>query len=102
MAAVGKQGRGGAARLGVREGCVWDVSEAGAVLTACYDIRADAGPAAGFRLDLPPGLEPVRVAARGLDADAGPVAVQSWTAASRRAIARCGSTSPPPPMAGCW
>ncbi|QDU22549.1 hypothetical protein [Urbifossiella limnaea] len=66
----------GAGKTTVREGCVWDVSEAGAVLTACYDIRPDA--AAGFRFDLPPGLEPVRVAARGLDAAGGAAAVQSW------------------------
>ncbi len=74
-----REGPGGAGTLTVREGCVWDVSEAGAVLTACYDIRAESGTAAGFRFDLPPGLEPVRVAARGLDPLAAPVAVQSWT-----------------------
>ena len=66
----------GAGTPTVREGCVWDVSEAGAVLTACYDVRAEAGAAAVFRFDLPAGLEPVRVAARGLDAAAA--AVQAW------------------------
>ncbi|MBN9524531.1 hypothetical protein J0H58_39455, partial [bacterium] len=73
-----REGPGGAGTLTVREGCVWDVSEAGTVLTACYDIRAESGTAAGFRFDLPPGLDPVRVAARGLDPLAGAVAVQSW------------------------
>ncbi|HEX4611867.1 MAG TPA: hypothetical protein VH092_26970, partial [Urbifossiella sp.] len=73
-----REGPGGAGKLTVREGCVWDVSETGAVLTACYDIRAESGTTAGYRFDLPPGLEPVRVAARGLDPAAGPVAVQSW------------------------
>src|SRR5262249_55431034 len=31
-----RDGVGGAASLKVREGCVWDVSESGAELTACY------------------------------------------------------------------
>ncbi len=69
---------GGAGTVTVREGCVWDVSESGAVLTACYDIRAEAAAAGVFRFDLPAGLEPVRVAARGLDPAAGAAAVQAW------------------------
>jgi hypothetical protein len=83
-----REGPAGAGRLAVREGCVWDVSEAGAVLTACYDVRAESGTAAGFRFDLPPGLEPVRVAARGLDAAAGPVSVQGWAVGAEKGGAR--------------
>jgi hypothetical protein len=79
-----REGPGGAAKLAVREGCVWDVSAAGAVLTACYDIRPEAGAAAAYRFDLPPGLEPVRVAARGLDPTAAAVAVQSWTVGAEK------------------
>jgi hypothetical protein len=61
-----RQGAAGPATVAVREGCVWDVSEAGDRLTACYLARVTAGAATGFRFDLPPELEPVRAAVQGL------------------------------------
>lgn len=56
----------GPAAVAVREGCIWDVTEAGDRLTACYLARVTSGAATGFRFDLPPELEPVRVAVQAL------------------------------------
>ncbi|MDB5312824.1 MAG: hypothetical protein JWO38_7026, partial [Gemmataceae bacterium] len=74
-----RQGTGGAAAVTVREGCVWDVSEGGSELTACYQVRVDSGSVSGFRFDLPAGLEPVRVTVRPLDTMAGAGVLRDWS-----------------------
>jgi hypothetical protein len=83
-----RQGAGGTATASVREGCVWDVGESGAVLTACYQVRVESGVATGFRFSLPAGLEPVRVAVRSLEAIAGPPLLREWTVATDKKGAR--------------
>lgn len=73
-----RQGPAGAATMTVREGCVWDVSEAEARLTACYDVRIDSGSVAGFRFELPGDLEPVRIVVRPIAPPTAAV-VRDWT-----------------------
>lgn len=74
-----REGPGGTAKLGVREGCVWDVSETGHNLTACYQLRVDAGSVSTLRFDLPSDLEPVRVAVRSLDVILGQNVLRDWS-----------------------
>jgi len=84
-----RQGAGGAAVVTVREGCVWDVAEAGSTLTACYLVRVDSGSATGFRFDLPKELEPTRVEVRPLDPAPGPgAALRDWAVAAEKGGAR--------------
>jgi hypothetical protein len=59
-----RDGIAGAASLKIREACIWDVSEKGAELTACYHIRSDQGPITNLKFDLPAELEPVDVSLR--------------------------------------
>jgi hypothetical protein len=72
-----REGSGGAASLKVREGSVWDISEAGARLTAGYRIRIDQGTIVSLRLDLPAELEPVGVTLRSLDS--GAAGLSDWS-----------------------
>ena len=65
-----------AVALRVREACVWDVSEAGFDLVACYAVRVEQGAVAELRIDLPADLEPIRVVVRPQD---GGAAVRNWT-----------------------
>lgn len=76
-----RDGTGGAAAVRVREGCVWDVSEAGAVLTACYVVRVEQGAVSALRFDVPAELNVLGVAVRPLEKD-GPAALQDWTASA--------------------
>lgn len=76
-----RDGTGGAAAVRVREGCVWDVSEAGAVLTACYAVRVEQGAVSALRFDVPAELNVLGVAVRPLEKD-GPAALQDWTASA--------------------
>ncbi|MBX9625978.1 MAG: hypothetical protein K2X82_19420, partial [Gemmataceae bacterium] len=73
-----RQGAAGTPAVAVREGCVWDVAEAGDRLTACYLARVTAGAATGFGFDLPAELEPVRVAVQALTPGAA-AAIAGWT-----------------------
>jgi hypothetical protein len=77
---------GGAAAVRVREGCVWDVSEDGAELTACYLVRVEQGTISSLRIDTPAELDPLAVAVRAV-ADplrplepVGVAALRDWSA----------------------
>jgi hypothetical protein len=69
---------GTAAAASVREGCIWDVSDTGHRLTACYQIEVKSGSVPSFRFDLPAGLEPTRVAVRSLDSLLVPTVIRDW------------------------
>ena len=73
-----REGAAGAAVVKVREGCVWEVAEAGASLTAAYLVRVEQGTIAGLRFEIPPELEVMRVAARTADAPAGAIPLRDW------------------------
>jgi hypothetical protein len=73
-----REGVGGAASIKVREACVWDVSEKGAELTACYITRVEQGTISALQFDLPGELEPVEVGLRPLDATGG-AALRDWS-----------------------
>jgi hypothetical protein len=77
-----REGAGGAASVRVREGCVWDVTDAGAELTAAYLVRVEQGALAGLRFDVPRELEVLRVAVRALDAPAAPLPLRDWSLAA--------------------
>jgi hypothetical protein len=76
-----RDGAGNAAAVvKVREGCVWDVSESGAELTACYLVRVEQGTVSSLRFDLPAELDPLGVVVRPLEAG-GIAALRDWTLA---------------------
>jgi hypothetical protein len=83
-----REGAGGAATVKVREACVWDVTEAGADLTAAYIVRVEQGALAGVRFEIPAELEVLRVAARALDPPGGPIPLRDWTLAAEKAAFR--------------
>jgi hypothetical protein len=83
-----REGTGGAAAVKVREACVWDVSESGADLTAAYLVRVEQGAVGVLRYEIPAELEVLRVAARTLDAPAGPVPLRDWTLAPEKSAFR--------------
>jgi hypothetical protein len=62
----------------VREGHVWDVSEAGAGLTACFILQVDQGTLAAVQFELPAELDVSRAAVRPLDAPAGQAVLRDW------------------------
>ena len=70
---------GAAAAVSVREGCVWDVSEAAHRLTACYQLQVKSGSVPSFRFDLPASLEPTRIAVRSLDSLLVPTVIRDWS-----------------------
>ena len=75
-----REGAGGTAPIvSLREGCIWDVSERGHELTACYQVQIESGSVSSFRFDLPSGLEPVRVAVRSLDSILGANVLRDWS-----------------------
>ena len=69
---------GATASLKVREGCVWDVSESGAELTACYLARIEQGTVGSFQINVPAELDTLAVVIRSLDL-AGTAALRDWT-----------------------
>jgi hypothetical protein len=73
-----RDGAGGTAAVKVREGCVWDVSETGAELTACYLVRIEQGTVSSLRYDVPAELEPLGVAVRSLE-PGGTAALRDWS-----------------------
>jgi hypothetical protein len=73
-----RDGAGGAA-VRVREGCVWDVSPAGAELTAAYLVTVGPGTVSELRFDVPAELDPLGVTVRPLD-PGGTAALRDWTA----------------------
>jgi hypothetical protein len=73
-----REGAGGAAAVKVREGCVWDVTDAGAELTAAYLVQVERGAVDALRFDVPAELEVLRVAVRGPDAGGAPPALKDW------------------------
>jgi hypothetical protein len=75
-----REGAGGSAAVKVREGCIWDVTESAASLTAAYLVRVDQGTISVLRFEVPAELEVVRVAARTTD-PAAPIALRDWTLA---------------------
>jgi hypothetical protein len=77
-----REGAGGAAVVKVREGCVWDVTETGADLTAAYLVRVEQGTVAGLRFEVPAELEVLRVAAR--TDPAGPIPLRDWSLAPEK------------------
>jgi len=74
-----REGAGGTAAIGAREGCVWEVAETGHTLTACYQLRIDSGSVSTLRFDLPASLEPTRVATRSLDVAVGQNVLRDWS-----------------------
>jgi hypothetical protein len=79
-----REGAGGATSVKVREGCVWDVTDAGAELTAAYLVRAEQGALAGLRFEVPRELEVLRVAVRTLEAPAAPLPLRDWSLAAEK------------------
>ena len=75
-----RDGAGGTASVKVREGCVWDVSEAGAELTACYLVRIEQGTVSSLRYEIPAELDVLGVAVRPLD-ESATVSLRDWTLA---------------------
>lgn len=75
-----RDGVGGAAVVKVREGCIWDVSEDGADLTACYAARVEQGTVTSFRFEIPAELEPLALSVRSLD-PGGTAALRDWSMA---------------------
>ena len=73
-----RDGVGSATAFKVREACLWDVSEKGAELTACYITRIDQGTVSSLRYELPAELEPVEVSIRPLDIN-GEAALRDWS-----------------------
>jgi hypothetical protein len=73
-----RDGAGGTAAFKVREGCVWDVSEAGAELTACYIVRIEQGTVSSLRFDVPAELDPLGVAVRSLE-PGGTASLRDWS-----------------------
>jgi hypothetical protein len=94
-----REGAGGAAVVKVREGCVWDVSETGADLTAAYLVRVEQGTVAGLRFEVPAELEVLRVAARTTE-PAGPVPLRDWALAPEKNGTRLLRLDFQAPMAG--
>ena len=58
---------GGTVSVKVREGCVWDVSESGAELTACYLARIERGTLRVLAGSMSSGLDTMAVVVRSLD-----------------------------------
>ncbi|AMV23089.1 hypothetical protein VT84_01665 [Gemmata sp. SH-PL17] len=83
-----REGAGGSAVVKVREGCVWDVTEAGAELNAAYLVRVEQGAVNGLRFDVPAELEVLRVAVRSTDLLTAPLALRDWTLGQEQAGAR--------------
>ncbi len=79
-----REGASGAAVIKVREGCIWDVTEAGAELTAAYLVRVEQGTVAGLRFDVPAELEVLRVAVRSTELPTAPIALQDWMLAPEK------------------
>ena len=79
-----REGAAGAAVVKVREGCVWDVAEAGADLTAAYLVRVEQGTITGMRFEVPAELEVLRVSARTTDATPGPIPLSNWSLAAEK------------------
>ena len=71
-------GMGGTASVKVREGCVWDVSESGAELTACYLARIERGTLGSLQINVPVELDTMAVAVRSLDLTSTG-ALRDWT-----------------------
>ncbi|HSQ56075.1 MAG TPA: hypothetical protein VLM40_10035, partial [Gemmata sp.] len=69
---------GAAAVVKCREGCLWDITERGAELTACYLVRIEQGAVPSLSFEIPAELDPFRVAVRSLD-DAGVASLKDWT-----------------------
>ncbi len=83
-----REGTGGAAAVRVREGCIWDVTDAGAELTAAYLVRIEQGALAGLHFDVPRELEVLRVAVRTLDPPAAPLSLRDWSLAADKGPSR--------------
>jgi hypothetical protein len=71
-------GAAGTASLKVREGCVWDVTEAGAELTACYLVRVEQGTMGSLQINVPAELDTLSVVVRSLEI-AGSAALRDWS-----------------------
>lgn len=78
-----REGTGGAAVVKVREGCIWDVKEDGAELTAAYIVRVEQGAIASMRFDVPRELEVLRVFVRPPDT-AAPIPLRDWALATEK------------------
>ena len=78
-----RDGADGTASVKVREGCVWEVSEAGAELTACYIAQITLGTVSSLRFEVPAELDPLGVSTRSLD-PGGTAALRDWTLASEQ------------------
>lgn len=68
---------GGTAAVTAASAAVWDLDDADPGVTNAFFLHTDRGAADRFRLAVPPGLEPGRIAVR--TPDAGPNAVRDWT-----------------------
>ena len=72
-----REGLAGTAAIKVREGCVWDVTESGAELTACYLVRVEQGTVGSLPFAIPAELDPLAVSARSIDPTGG-AALSDW------------------------
>jgi hypothetical protein len=76
-----RDGAGNAAAVvKVREGCVWEIKESGAELTACYLVRVEQGTISALRFEVPADLDPLAITVQPLDKD-GVAALRDWTLA---------------------
>jgi len=66
-----------AAAVKIREGCVWDVSESGTELTACYLVRIEQGTISSLQVHLPRNVELLGVLVRPLE-QGGTVGLRDW------------------------
>jgi hypothetical protein len=82
-----RDGVGGTASVKVREGCVWDVSAAGAELTACYVVQINQGTVSSLRFNVPTELETLGVATRALDAGSL-AALRDWSVGKEQGAVR--------------
>lgn len=73
-----REGGEGQATVKVREGCIWDLTETGAELTACYLARVEPGTISSLQFSIPAELDVLGVTARSLD-PAGVAALREWT-----------------------
>jgi hypothetical protein len=68
----------------VREGCVWDVAESGADLTAAYLVRVEQGTIGGMRFEIPAELDVLRVVARTGRPPVVPLPLRDWSLAAEK------------------
>ena len=64
--------------IGVKEGAVWDLGEAGGTLTAAWQYRVEGGTVGALKIDWPAHVIPGRVTLESADGSAGELGIRSW------------------------